>query len=45
MQTIYDDWVVTFYNIVVTSLPPLLMGIMEKDIVEETIERVLFLLL
>jgi len=36
-ETIYDDWVVTFYNIAITSTPPFFYAIFEKDISEEVI--------
>jgi P-type E1-E2 ATPase len=39
-QTLYDDWVVTFFNIVFTSLPPLFLGCFEKDITEDIIDHV-----
>lgn len=35
--TIYDDWIVTFYNIFFTSVPPLFYAIFEKDISEKMI--------
>jgi phospholipid-transporting ATPase len=38
-QTIIDSFVLTFYNLIFTLLPPFLFGLFEKDIDEETIER------
>mmetsp|Transcript_23132 Transcript_23132/g.57897 ORF Transcript_23132/g.57897 Transcript_23132/m.57897 type:complete len:1024 (+) Transcript_23132:91-3162(+) len=38
-QPIYDDWLMTFFNITITSLPPFAVGMFEKDISEEIIER------
>mmetsp|Transcript_3583 Transcript_3583/g.12643 ORF Transcript_3583/g.12643 Transcript_3583/m.12643 type:complete len:1084 (-) Transcript_3583:57-3308(-) len=35
--TIYDDWIVTFFNIFFTSVPPLFYAIFEKDISESMI--------
>jgi phospholipid-transporting ATPase len=37
-QTIVDSWVLTFYNLLFTLLPPFVMGIFEKDIDEEILE-------
>jgi magnesium-transporting ATPase (P-type) len=31
-QTIYDDWYITFYNMVFTALPLLMRSIYERDI-------------
>jgi phospholipid-transporting ATPase len=39
-QTLYDSWIITFYNIIFTSLPPLFYGLFEKDINEELIYKV-----
>eukprot|EP01116_Phalansterium_solitarium_P015183 TRINITY_DN3338_c0_g4_i1.p1 TRINITY_DN3338_c0_g4~~TRINITY_DN3338_c0_g4_i1.p1 ORF type:complete len:1533 (+),score=566.23 TRINITY_DN3338_c0_g4_i1:101-4699(+) len=36
-QTLVDDWIVTAFNIVLTSLPPLFIAFTEKDISEKTI--------
>ncbi|KAF2074244.1 hypothetical protein CYY_004454 [Polysphondylium violaceum] len=36
-QTIFDSWIITFYNILFTSLPPFFYGLFEKDIDEESI--------
>jgi phospholipid-transporting ATPase len=38
-QTLYDDWIMMFFNITITSWPPLLLGCFEKDIDERIIER------
>src|SRR5690349_21690577 len=38
-QTLYDSWVITFYNIIFTSLPPLFFGLFEKDISEYVIYK------
>ena len=39
-QTIYDDWIITLFNISFTSVPPLFYAIFEKDIDEELIDQV-----
>ncbi|EGC28908.1 hypothetical protein DICPUDRAFT_51588 [Dictyostelium purpureum] len=36
-QTIFDSWIITFYNILFTSLPPFFYGLFEKDIDEDSI--------
>ena len=36
-QTLHDAWIMTCYNMIYTSLPPLMHGLFEKDIDEETI--------
>eukprot|EP01132_Coremiostelium_polycephalum_P003773 gene3773-4697_t len=36
-QTLFDSWIITFYNILFTSLPPFFYGLFEKDIDEESI--------
>ncbi|EPY21076.1 hypothetical protein AGDE_14302 [Angomonas deanei] len=33
-QTLFDGWLLTLYNIVLTSIPPFFMGIFEKDLCE-----------
>lgn len=33
-QTLYDGWLLTFYNVVLTSIPPFFMGIFDKDLPE-----------
>eukprot|EP01012_Entosiphon_sulcatum_P031609 TRINITY_DN4015_c0_g1_i1.p1 TRINITY_DN4015_c0_g1~~TRINITY_DN4015_c0_g1_i1.p1 ORF type:complete len:1191 (-),score=188.74 TRINITY_DN4015_c0_g1_i1:51-3623(-) len=38
-QTLLDSWFLTFYNIAFTSLPPLLMGVFEKDLHDDIVER------
>jgi len=38
-MTIYDDWVVTFFNILFTSAPPFLYGVLERDIGEDLIDE------
>lgn len=38
-QTTYDDWIITFYNITLTSLPPLFLAFFEKDISENVIAK------
>jgi magnesium-transporting ATPase (P-type) len=40
LQTIYQDIILTAYNILYTSLPPLLISIFEKDLLEEEIFNV-----
>jgi phospholipid-transporting ATPase len=37
-QTFYDDYMMALFNTILTSLPPFLLGIFEKDIPEEVIE-------
>ena len=37
--TIYDDWIITFFNIFFTAVPPFFYAIFEKDISEEIIEE------
>jgi len=36
-QTIYDEWIMALFNIVLTSLPPIAIGVFEKDISEKAI--------
>lgn len=36
-QTFFDGWLLTFYNIVLTSIQPFFMGIFEKDLPEEAL--------
>jgi len=38
-MTIYDDWIVTFFNILFTSIPPFLFAALERDIGEDLIEE------
>jgi len=38
-QTLYDDYMMTFFNITVTSLPPFLYAIFEKDVEEDIIQK------
>jgi phospholipid-transporting ATPase len=38
-HSMYDGWLLSFYNIFFTSLPPLIMGIFEKDIDEATLDE------
>eukprot|EP01028_Stygiella_incarcerata_P000387 TRINITY_DN1044_c0_g1_i2.p1 TRINITY_DN1044_c0_g1~~TRINITY_DN1044_c0_g1_i2.p1 ORF type:complete len:1227 (-),score=333.71 TRINITY_DN1044_c0_g1_i2:190-3870(-) len=38
-QTLFDSWILLFYNMVFTALPPLILGIFEKDCPEEEIDR------
>ncbi|PRP83571.1 hypothetical protein PROFUN_09120 [Planoprotostelium fungivorum] len=38
-ETIYDDYIVTLFNIVFTSSPPFFIGIHDKDIPEEVAEE------
>jgi magnesium-transporting ATPase (P-type) len=39
-QTIYDDWLMAFFNILITSLPPLAVATFEQDIPEKAIKEV-----
>jgi magnesium-transporting ATPase (P-type) len=39
-QRLFDDWAMTLYNLLFTSLPPLLIAMFEKDVPEMIIERV-----
>ncbi|EPY22896.1 phospholipid-transporting ATPase [Strigomonas culicis] len=36
-QTLFDGWLLTFYNVILTSIPPFFMGIFEKDLPEDAI--------
>ncbi|GAM25814.1 hypothetical protein SAMD00019534_089890 [Acytostelium subglobosum LB1] len=36
-QTLFDSWIITFFNILFTSVPPFVYGLMEKDIDEASI--------
>eukprot|EP01117_Protostelium_nocturnum_P007419 TRINITY_DN2655_c0_g1_i1.p1 TRINITY_DN2655_c0_g1~~TRINITY_DN2655_c0_g1_i1.p1 ORF type:complete len:1150 (+),score=424.12 TRINITY_DN2655_c0_g1_i1:83-3532(+) len=36
-QTIYDDWILTVYNILFTSAPPFFTALFMKDVLEKTI--------
>ena len=36
-QTPFDGWVLTFFNIALTSIPPFFMGIFDKDLPEEAL--------
>jgi len=38
-QTLYDDYSLALFNVVFTGLPPLFMGIFEKDVSEKIIEK------
>ena len=38
-QSLYDDWLMTLYNIFITSLPPLFVGIFERDCPEPLLNR------
>ncbi|KAJ5077855.1 putative phospholipid-transporting atpase [Anaeramoeba ignava] len=38
-QSLYDDWVMTLFNVIFTSLPPLVYGFTEKDANESIIEK------
>eukprot|EP01112_Ceratiomyxa_fruticulosa_P002099 TRINITY_DN12231_c0_g1_i1.p1 TRINITY_DN12231_c0_g1~~TRINITY_DN12231_c0_g1_i1.p1 ORF type:complete len:1071 (+),score=237.34 TRINITY_DN12231_c0_g1_i1:405-3215(+) len=38
-MTLYDDWIITFFNIFITSVPPYFMALFEKDIPEEIIRE------
>jgi len=38
-QSLYDDWVMTFFNIYITALPPLMIGCFEKDISDKLIAK------
>eukprot|EP00163_Fabomonas_tropica_P013323 TRINITY_DN2483_c1_g1_i13.p1 TRINITY_DN2483_c1_g1~~TRINITY_DN2483_c1_g1_i13.p1 ORF type:complete len:222 (+),score=25.68 TRINITY_DN2483_c1_g1_i13:65-667(+) len=37
-QVYYDEWLLSFFNIFFTSLPPLIYGFVEKDLSEATIQ-------
>eukprot|EP00698_Gefionella_okellyi_P009875 TRINITY_DN2532_c0_g2_i1.p1 TRINITY_DN2532_c0_g2~~TRINITY_DN2532_c0_g2_i1.p1 ORF type:complete len:1126 (-),score=220.66 TRINITY_DN2532_c0_g2_i1:130-3507(-) len=39
-QTLYDQWIISTYNIIFTGLPPLFLGIFEKDVSDVTIRLV-----
>eukprot|EP00118_Oscarella_pearsei_P013031 m.100197 g.100197 ORF g.100197 m.100197 type:complete len:1253 (+) comp37085_c0_seq9:5030-8788(+) len=34
-QTVYDDWFITFYNVIFTSLPVLAIGIFDQDVPDD----------
>eukprot|EP01103_Thecamoeba_quadrilineata_P012000 TRINITY_DN2992_c0_g1_i2.p1 TRINITY_DN2992_c0_g1~~TRINITY_DN2992_c0_g1_i2.p1 ORF type:complete len:946 (+),score=205.61 TRINITY_DN2992_c0_g1_i2:67-2904(+) len=36
-QSLYDDWMMTVFNILITSIPPIIYGVFEKDISEKLI--------
>jgi len=38
-QSLYDDWIMTFFNIYITALPPFILGVFEKDISDVTIAK------
>lgn len=38
-QTIIEDWFMTFFNIFMSSVPPICIGLFEKDAREETIKK------
>jgi phospholipid-translocating ATPase len=38
-QVFYDEWLLSMFNILFTSLPPLVYGFMEKDAPESIIDR------
>eukprot|EP01104_Vermistella_antarctica_P005938 TRINITY_DN16684_c0_g1_i1.p1 TRINITY_DN16684_c0_g1~~TRINITY_DN16684_c0_g1_i1.p1 ORF type:complete len:1126 (+),score=362.88 TRINITY_DN16684_c0_g1_i1:248-3625(+) len=38
-ETLYDDFLMTLFNITITSLPPLVLGAGEKDLSDKIIER------
>eukprot|EP01087_Luapelamoeba_hula_P011161 TRINITY_DN3003_c0_g1_i1.p1 TRINITY_DN3003_c0_g1~~TRINITY_DN3003_c0_g1_i1.p1 ORF type:complete len:1289 (-),score=252.87 TRINITY_DN3003_c0_g1_i1:164-4030(-) len=38
-QTLYDDWIMTFFNITITAAPPLAVGVYEIDIYEHIIDK------
>ncbi|CAG9571164.1 phospholipid-transporting ATPase 1-like protein [Leishmania major strain Friedlin] len=35
--TLFDGWMLTFYNLLLTSIPPFFMGIFEKDLPEDAL--------
>ena len=36
-QTLYEDWMITFFNALFTGLPPIFLGLFEKDVSEAVI--------
>ncbi|KAF2071974.1 hypothetical protein CYY_006711 [Polysphondylium violaceum] len=38
-QTLYDDWIVTTFNILMTSVPPYFIALFEKDVNEKVIVK------
>jgi phospholipid-transporting ATPase len=38
-QTLFNSWVLQCFNVVFTSLPPLIMGIFERDLCDDVIEQ------
>jgi len=39
-QTLYDDWIMTFFNILFTAWPPIAVAVFETDISAEVIDAV-----
>jgi len=39
LQTLYDQWIITFFNAFFTFLPPLTFGLFEQDISPALIEK------
>lgn len=37
-QTLYDEWLIVLYNVIFTGLPPLFLGMFEKDVNEGIID-------
>lgn len=38
-QTLFDSWSLTFFNILFTALPPILMGVFEKDLLDDVVRK------
>eukprot|EP01113_Clastostelium_recurvatum_P002109 TRINITY_DN1087_c0_g1_i3.p1 TRINITY_DN1087_c0_g1~~TRINITY_DN1087_c0_g1_i3.p1 ORF type:complete len:1128 (-),score=322.94 TRINITY_DN1087_c0_g1_i3:54-3437(-) len=36
-MTLYDDWIITFFNIFITSVPPYFMALFDKDVPEDVL--------
>ena len=39
-QTLFNEWVIASFNIVFTGLPPIVLGVFERDASEKMIQRV-----
>ena len=40
-QTVYDDWYITTYNMILTALPLLIKGLFEKDLIIPTRQQII----
>lgn len=44
-QSVYDDWYMLLFNVVLTSLPVIALGVFEQDVSSEICLQVSFLLI